>query len=91
MTPQDLSGSSATNRASTRGRIAALGLSMGVEQALRAAAECGCGQSLPTARGAATLGDEQVVAHRLSPVFVSETWRTMRSIELVWGEAEPRR
>ena len=40
---------------------------------------------------AARLGDEQIVAHGLSPVFVSETWLTMRSIELVSAEAEPRR
>ena len=71
-------------------RIAALGLSMGAEEALRAA---GSGVALHAVvadgAGASTLGDDQLVPHGLAPVFLSETWLTMRTIELVSGETEP--
>ena len=71
-------------------RIAALGLSMGAEEALRAA---GTGVALDAViadgAGASTLGDNQLVPHGLAPVYLSETWLTMRGIELVSGESEP--
>jgi alpha-beta hydrolase superfamily lysophospholipase len=71
-------------------RVAALGLSMGAEVALRAAA---AGVPLhgiiADGAGASTLGDNQLVGHGLAPVFVSETWLTMRAIELISGESEP--
>ncbi len=71
-------------------RIAALGLSMGAEEALRAA---GSGVALHAVvadgAGASTLGDDQLAPHELAPVFLSETWLTMRTIELVSGETEP--
>jgi pimeloyl-ACP methyl ester carboxylesterase len=71
-------------------RIAALGLSMGAEEALRAAAT-----GIPLAAvvadgaGASTLSDDQLLPHGLSPVFTSVTWLTMRCTELVSGESEP--
>ena len=71
-------------------RIAALGLSMGAEEALRAAAT-----GIPLAAvvadgaGASTLSDDQLLPHSLSPVFTSATWLTMRGTELVSGEPEP--
>jgi uncharacterized protein len=71
-------------------RIAALGLSMGAEEALRAA-----GSGVPLAAviadgaGASTLGDSELAADGLQPVFVSETWLTMRATELLSGEREP--
>jgi pimeloyl-ACP methyl ester carboxylesterase len=71
-------------------RIAALGLSMGAEEALRAAASgIPLRAVVADGAGASTLGDQQIVTHGLAPVFVSETWLTMRAIELVSGEAEP--
>ena len=71
-------------------RIAALGLSMGAEEALRAAAT---GVSLRAivadGAGASTLSDDQLLPHSLSPVFTSATWLTMRGTELVSGGPEP--
>ena len=71
-------------------RIAALGLSMGAEEALRAAA-IGVPLSAIVADGAgtSTLTDDQLLEHGLSPVFTSVTWLTMRGTELVSGESEP--
>lgn len=70
-------------------RIAALGLSMGAEEALRAAASgIPLRAIVADGAGASTLGDQQIVAHGLAPVFNSETWLTMRAIELVSGESE---
>ena len=73
-----------------RHRIAALGLSMGAEEALRAAAT-GVPLSAVVAdgAGASTLTDDQLVPHGLGPVFKSVTWLTMRGTELVSGETEP--
>jgi uncharacterized protein len=71
-------------------RIAALGLSMGAEEALRAAAHgIPLRAVIADGAGASTLGDQQIVTHGLAPVFVSETWLAMRAIELISGEAEP--
>ncbi len=73
-----------------RRRIAALGLSMGAEDALRAAATgVPLGAIIADGAGASTLGDSQLVSHGLAPVFTSVTWLTMRGIELVSGEPEP--
>lgn len=71
-------------------RIAALGLSMGAEEALRAAAT-GIPLSAIVAdgAGASTLADDQLSAHGIGPVFTSETWLTMRGTELISGESEP--
>ena len=71
-------------------RIAALGLSMGAEEALRAAAS-GVPLSAIVAdgAGASTLTDDQLLPHSLTPVFTSVTWLTMRGTELVSGETEP--
>jgi uncharacterized protein len=72
------------------GRIAALGLSMGAEEALRAAAT-GIPLSAVVAdgAGASTLADDQLSAHGIGPVFTSMTWLTMRGTELISGESEP--
>ena len=71
-------------------RIAALGLSMGAEEALRAAASrVPLRAVIADGAGASTLGDSQLVPHALAPVFVSVTWLTMRATELVAGESEP--
>ena len=63
---------------------------MGAEEALRAA---GSGVALHAVvadgAGASTLGDDQLVPRGLAPVFLSETWLTMRTIELTSGETEP--
>jgi pimeloyl-ACP methyl ester carboxylesterase len=71
-------------------RIAALGLSMGAEEALRAA---GTGVPLSAVvadgAGASTLSDDRLLPHGLAPVFTSVTWLTMRGTELVSGETEP--
>ncbi len=73
-----------------RRRIAALGLSMGAEEALRAAAT-GVPPSaiIADGAGASTLTDDQLLEHGLGPVFTSVTWLTMRGTELVSGESEP--
>ena len=71
-------------------RIAALGLSMGAEEALRAAADgIPLRAVVADGAGASTLGDQQIVSHALAPIFLSETWLTLRAIELVSGESEP--
>jgi hypothetical protein len=63
---------------------------MGAEEALRAAAGgIPLRAVIADGAGASTLGDQQIVAHGLSPVFVSEVWLTMHAIELVSGENEP--
>jgi pimeloyl-ACP methyl ester carboxylesterase len=72
-------------------RVAALGLSMGAETALRAAAG-----GLPLAgvvadgAGASTLTDQRLLVQGpTTPVFVSGTWLMMRATELVSGDREP--
>lgn len=71
-------------------RIAALGLSMGAEEVLRAAAAgIPLRAIVADGAGASTLGDQQIVHHALAPVFNSETWLTMRAIEAVSGDSEP--
>lgn len=73
-----------------RNRIAALGLSMGAEEALRAAAEgVPLRAIVAEGAGASTLADDRLIPHGLAPVFTSVTWLTMRGAELVSGETEP--
>lgn len=73
-----------------RRRVAALGLSMGAEEALRAAATgVALNAIIADGAGASTLGDNQLVPHALAPVFTSVTWLTMRGTELVSGQGEP--
>lgn len=74
-----------------RQRIAALGLSMGAEQALRAA-----GDGLPLravvadGAGASTLGDLQIVSRGLNaPVADSVTRLTMGAVSLISRQPEP--
>ena len=71
-------------------RIAALGLSIGAEEALRAAATgVPLSAIIADGAGASTLGDDQVISHGRRPVFTSVTWLTMRGAELVSGDSEP--
>jgi pimeloyl-ACP methyl ester carboxylesterase len=73
------------------GRIAALGLSTGAIEALRAAAE-GVGLRAVVADGCGplTLGDEAVLVHGWKvPIDVSATWVTMRLTTFFTGDAEP--
>ncbi len=71
-------------------RIGALGLSMGAEEALRAAAD---GVPLKAivadGAGASTLGDAELSPDGIGPVFTSVTWLTMRATALASGEFEP--
>lgn len=72
--------------------VAALGLSMGAEIALRAASD-GVPLSAVVAdgAGASTLGDDRLLTHGpLAPVERSVMWLTMRGVEMVSGAAEPR-
>jgi pimeloyl-ACP methyl ester carboxylesterase len=69
-------------------RIAALGLSMGAEEALRAAAGgVALRAVVADGAGASTAGDERIVSD--GPIARSVTWMTMRATELLSGDAEP--
>jgi pimeloyl-ACP methyl ester carboxylesterase len=70
------------------GRIAALGLSMGAEEALRAAAD-GIALRVIVAdgAGASTTGDARLTAGGVLPTSV--TWTTMHAVELLSGDDEP--
>jgi uncharacterized protein len=72
-------------------RIAALGLSMGAEQALRASADgIPLGAVVADGAGASTMGDQRLIGHGITqPVFLSVTWLTMRATELASGDTEP--
>jgi pimeloyl-ACP methyl ester carboxylesterase len=72
-------------------RIAALGLSRGGEQALRAAADgVPLRAVVADGAGASTLGDSQITEHGpAAPIAYSTTWLTMRAAELITGEQEP--
>jgi len=69
-------------------RIALLGLSMGAEEGLRAAAD-----GVPLAAvvadgaGASTLGDQRLIEHGALPSSVA--WLSMRATELLSGTSEP--
>ena len=73
-----------------RGKIAALGLSMGAEEALRAAAS-GVPLSAVVAdgAGASTQGDDEIVSHGPGPLYASVNWLTLREVELASGAEEP--
>ncbi len=73
------------------GRVAALGLSMGAEEALRAAAEgAPLAAVVADGAGASTLGDQRQVIHGpTAPVEVSVAWLGMRAVELLGGGPEP--
>jgi pimeloyl-ACP methyl ester carboxylesterase len=72
------------------GRIAAVGLSMGAEEALRAAAEgVALRAVVADGAGASTSGDSRLAAHGPGAIAVSSTWLTMRATELLSGEREP--
>lgn len=73
------------------GRIAALGLSMGGEAALRAAADgVPLRAVVADGAGASTLGDSQITEHGPAAlVAYSTTWLAMRATELITGEQEP--
>ena len=72
-------------------RIAALGLSMGGEQALRAAADgVPLRAVVADGAGASTLGDVQLTEHGpTAPISSSTTWLAMRATEAITGTAEP--
>ena len=70
-------------------RIAALGLSMGGEEALRAAATgVPLGAVIADGAGTSTSGDTRLTSSGAVPRSVS--WVTMRAVELFAGEREPR-
>lgn len=74
------------------GRIAAVGYSMGAEEALRAAAQgVRLGAVIADGAGASTSGDMELVREGglLAPVARSVDWLTMRETELAAGEHEP--
>jgi dienelactone hydrolase len=69
-------------------RVAALGLSMGAEEALRAAAGgVALDAVVADGAGASTLGDQRLVSG--GPVAASVGWLTMRGVELLGGGDEP--
>jgi uncharacterized protein len=68
--------------------IAALGLSMGAEEALRAAAEgVPLAAVIADGAGASTTGDSQITSGGAVPRSIS--WVTMRTVELFGGGHEP--
>jgi pimeloyl-ACP methyl ester carboxylesterase len=71
-------------------RIAALGLSMGGEEALRAAAAAGAGLAAVVAdgAGAGTLGDTKLEQDG-DALLTAVTWIGMRTVELFSGDSEP--
>ena len=74
-------------------RLGALGLSMGGEEALRAAAEqTPLHAIVADGAGVGTLGDDRLVSHGLlSPIYFSVGWLAHREIELLstYGEPSP--
>ncbi len=72
-------------------RISLLGLSMGAEEGLRAAADgVPLAAVIADGAGASTLGDQRLVASGpTEPVFVASTWLGMRVTELLSGDGEP--
>jgi pimeloyl-ACP methyl ester carboxylesterase len=84
----DVAGAVAFLHRRVTGPVAVLGLSMGAEEALRAAA----GGAPITAviadgAGASTLGDSRLTSSAVVPTVVA--WLTMRATELLSGRAEP--
>ena len=72
-------------------RIAALGLSMGAEEALRAAADgVPLNAVVADGAGASTLGDMRLSSNGpLTPVLLSASWLSFREDELISGDDEP--
>lgn len=87
---RDLDGAVAWLRERGARRVAALGLSMGGEEALRAAAN-GVPLSAVVADGAGsgTLGDAQLEQGTDSALFTAVTWVGMRTVSLFSGDSEP--
>ena len=73
-------------------RIAALGLSMGGEEALRAASSgVQLAAVIADGAGASTQGDQRLASHGLgAPIAISSGWLMMREVELLSGDDEPR-
>jgi uncharacterized protein len=73
------------------GRIAALGLSMGGEEALRAAAAgVGLDAVVADGAGASTTGDGRLVTGGVEELVAApQTWAAMRVVALLAGESEP--
>jgi uncharacterized protein len=73
-------------------RIAALGLSMGAEEALRAASsDVPLAAVVADGAGASTLGDLRSASHGPSaPIAISTSWLSMREVEVLSGDDEPR-
>jgi uncharacterized protein len=70
--------------------VAALGLSMGGEEALRAAANrVGLRAVIADGAGASTLGDAKLEQDDTSPLFSAVTWLGMRTVALFSGDDEP--
>jgi pimeloyl-ACP methyl ester carboxylesterase len=87
---RDLAGAVAYLRDSGVKRIGALGLSMGGEEALRAAANgVGLGAVVADGAGSGTLGDAKVEEGTNSPLFTAVTWIGMRTVALFSGDREP--
>jgi pimeloyl-ACP methyl ester carboxylesterase len=71
-------------------RIAALGLSMGGEEALRAAANgVGVSAVIADGAGAGTLPDAKIEQDTQSPLFSAVTWIGMRTVALFSEQSEP--
>ena len=72
-------------------RLGVLGLSMGGEEALRAAAEqTSLHAIVADGAGVGTLGDDRLVSHGLlSPLYFSVSWLAHREIELLSTYDEP--
>lgn len=69
-------------------RIAALGLSMGAEEALRAAGDgVALAAVVADGAGASTTGDSQLVAN--APIPRSVEWMAIRAVEAFSGDPEP--
>lgn len=87
---RDLSGAVAYLREQGARQVAALGLSMGGEEALRAAAN-GVPLAAVVADGAGsgTLGDAKLEEGTSSPLFAAVTWIGMRTVALFSGDREP--
>lgn len=87
---RDVAGAVAWARRSGYPHIAALGLSMGAEEALRAAAgRMGLDAVIADGAGGSTLGDMKVEANSSSALYEAVTWTAMRTVSLVSGEHEP--
>jgi len=87
----DVAGAVAYLRAHGARRVAALGLSMGAEEALRAAADgVRLDAVVADGAGASTLGDRDLVEHGLlKPIAVGAGWLAMRGIEVATWAHEP--